>query len=239
MAKRGRPPHPDVLTPREWEVLGAIRDGLSNEEIADRLGISIDGAKYHVTEILTKLGLENRHDAALWRPGDRRPWWDAALLFWPRWLSPVVAGALAVAVAAGAGVLVWALVATRGGELTEAGLVPTATATATAIVTSTPSPAPTEAVATELLPTEPPPTAVPTPDTRVAIRELPLADQILLGQDGKYFLADRGDGCRWVEVFRVNDTPEIGDEVILRTDCPVDFQIAFRPASREVLAMVS
>jgi DNA-binding CsgD family transcriptional regulator len=118
MARRGRPPHPGILTPREWEVLACIREELSNEEIAERLGISLDGVKYHVTEILSKLGLENRHDAARWQPEERRPWWTiATLLFRPRihWFSPIIAGALAVAVAAGVGLLVWALVATRGG----------------------------------------------------------------------------------------------------------------------------
>lgn len=64
MNKRGRPPHPDILTPREWEVLGLIREELSNEEIAGRLGISIDGVKYHVSEILSKLGVGSREDLA-------------------------------------------------------------------------------------------------------------------------------------------------------------------------------
>ncbi|MEX2158317.1 MAG: LuxR C-terminal-related transcriptional regulator [Dehalococcoidia bacterium] len=68
MGKRGRPPYPDILTPREWEVLGHIRDGLTNEEIAARLGISIDGVKFHVAEILSKLGVSNRHEAAAWQP---------------------------------------------------------------------------------------------------------------------------------------------------------------------------
>ncbi|HEY4686531.1 MAG TPA: helix-turn-helix transcriptional regulator, partial [Dehalococcoidia bacterium] len=43
-----RPPYPDVLTPREWEVLDLLREGLTNDQIARRLGISRDGAKYHV-----------------------------------------------------------------------------------------------------------------------------------------------------------------------------------------------
>jgi DNA-binding CsgD family transcriptional regulator len=125
MSKRGRPPHPDILTPREWEVLGFVRDGLSNEQIAARLGISLDGVKYHVSEILSKLGLENRHDAARWSAsGGRkeRPWWAKAvapLLLWRRmsfgWLSPALTAGLAVVVAAGIGLLVWALLATRGG----------------------------------------------------------------------------------------------------------------------------
>ncbi len=113
MSNRGRPKHPDILTPREWEVLGHVREGRSNEEIAERLGISIDGVKYHVSEILGKLALDNRHDAARWAEGQSpRPWPAGALaplLFWRRlgtnslsgWLSPVIAGGLVVAIAAG------------------------------------------------------------------------------------------------------------------------------------------
>src|SRR3990167_2052070 len=66
MGRRGRPPHPDVLTPREFEVLELLRQGLSNPEIADRLGISRDGAKDHVSEILTKLGLSTREGGWGW-----------------------------------------------------------------------------------------------------------------------------------------------------------------------------
>ena len=66
MNKRGRPKHPDILTPREWEVLALVRDELSNEQIAERLGISIDGVKYHVSEILTRLGLADRIEVARW-----------------------------------------------------------------------------------------------------------------------------------------------------------------------------
>src|SRR3989304_3514377 len=71
MKTRGRPPTPDVLTPREWEVLSLIRDGLSNREIADRLVISLAGAKFHVSEIISKLGVESREEAAAWRPERR------------------------------------------------------------------------------------------------------------------------------------------------------------------------
>jgi DNA-binding CsgD family transcriptional regulator len=125
MAKRGRPRYRDILTPREWEVLSCIRDNLSNEEIRKRLGISLDGVKYHVTEILTKLGLENRHDAARWRPDEeKRGRVLSPLLFWRRlgvrWLSPALVGGLAVGIAVGAGVLVWALLATGRGATTQA-----------------------------------------------------------------------------------------------------------------------
>lgn len=128
MAKRGRPPHPDVLTPREWEVLGLIRDDLGNEEIAKRLDLTVSGVKYHVSEILSKLGLENRADAARWasqaeeRPGE---WWALAIaplsnlrLLRVRWLPSLVSAALAAVVAIAVGVFVWALVVTRGSDAT-------------------------------------------------------------------------------------------------------------------------
>src|SRR6266487_2443239 len=53
---RGRPKHPDLLTPAEWEVLDWIRHGASRSEIARRRGTSIDGVKYHVRNIAGKLG---------------------------------------------------------------------------------------------------------------------------------------------------------------------------------------
>jgi Tol biopolymer transport system component/DNA-binding CsgD family transcriptional regulator len=62
--RRGRPPHPELLTPREQEVLAFLRQGLTNQQIADRLGISLPGARYHVSEILSKLGVSSRQEAA-------------------------------------------------------------------------------------------------------------------------------------------------------------------------------
>ncbi|MPZ50258.1 MAG: hypothetical protein GEU75_13340 [Dehalococcoidia bacterium] len=61
--RQGRPRHPDILTPREWQVFDLISEGLTNEEIANRLGISIHGARYHVAEILSKLGVSSREEA--------------------------------------------------------------------------------------------------------------------------------------------------------------------------------
>jgi DNA-binding CsgD family transcriptional regulator len=65
MRRRGRPPHPELLTPREQQVLQLIREGLSNEAIGRRLGISRAGVKYHVSEILSKLQVANREEAGL------------------------------------------------------------------------------------------------------------------------------------------------------------------------------
>jgi DNA-binding CsgD family transcriptional regulator/outer membrane lipoprotein-sorting protein len=66
--RRGRPPHPDILTPAEWNVLRELRKGLTNAEIAVELGISPDGVKYHVSNMLAKLVLADRHELAKWKP---------------------------------------------------------------------------------------------------------------------------------------------------------------------------
>jgi len=79
MTRRGRPPHPDILTPREWEVLDLLRQSLSNEQIAGRLGITERGAKYHVSEILSKLGVSSREEAAAWQPPVEKAFWRQAV----------------------------------------------------------------------------------------------------------------------------------------------------------------
>ena len=104
MATRGRPPHPDILTPREWEVMVELRQGKSNPEIAQTLGISRAGAKYHISEILGKLGVANRFEAAAWQPM-QVPWWRTAfpaILAWPfnsLWWGAGAKAAATVAVA--------------------------------------------------------------------------------------------------------------------------------------------
>jgi two-component system, NarL family, response regulator LiaR len=52
------------LTKREQEVLALIAEGLSNEEIADRLVISTATARHHVSACIEKLGASNRAQAA-------------------------------------------------------------------------------------------------------------------------------------------------------------------------------
>lgn len=54
------------LTPREREVLLKIYAGACNKEIADDLCISFHTVKTHVYNIFTKLGANNRFQAALW-----------------------------------------------------------------------------------------------------------------------------------------------------------------------------
>ena len=55
--------NPDALTARQKEVLKLIATGLLNKEIADRLYISERTVKFHVSEILAKLGAGNRTEA--------------------------------------------------------------------------------------------------------------------------------------------------------------------------------
>jgi len=53
------------LTERELEVLALLVEGLSNAEIADRLYLSVAAIKYHVSNILSKLGASNRTEAVV------------------------------------------------------------------------------------------------------------------------------------------------------------------------------
>jgi DNA-binding CsgD family transcriptional regulator len=51
------------LTPRELEVLTLLSEGASNKSIAQRLGISVHTAKFHVGQLLDKLDATGRTDA--------------------------------------------------------------------------------------------------------------------------------------------------------------------------------
>ena len=59
-------PAPDVLTPRETEVLRLISAGATNKEIASRLYLSEGTVKNHISRILNRLNLRDRTQAALY-----------------------------------------------------------------------------------------------------------------------------------------------------------------------------
>ncbi len=56
-------PSESDLTPRERDVLTLMAEGVSNKVIAERLGISVHTAKFHVASILDKLDATGRTDA--------------------------------------------------------------------------------------------------------------------------------------------------------------------------------
>ena len=162
----GRPRHPDVLTPAEWRVLEALREGGTNAEIAARLGVSTNTVRYHVSNMLAKLELRDRRALAAWRPETPRRRLGAVLavpaavwsvgrpLAWVGVGAAVLAGVVVVAVAL---VALEALVEPDP-DPPAAVAPPPATPTATA----TPSPTPTPALAATPEPT-PTPTTTPTP----------------------------------------------------------------------------
>ena len=60
------PAQTPLLTPREREVLALVRQGLANKAIARELGVSEKTVKTHVSNILGKLGVADRTQAALY-----------------------------------------------------------------------------------------------------------------------------------------------------------------------------
>ena len=65
------PDNPEELTPRETEVLRLIAQGLANKEIARALNIGEKTVKTHVSNILAKLGVPSRTQAALYAAAHR------------------------------------------------------------------------------------------------------------------------------------------------------------------------
>ena len=124
-------------------MLALLRDGLSNEEIGVRLGVSPSTAKFHVSEILGKLGVPTREEAARWmRDGSTGK--RFALLAPLRrlhvgWPLQLAGAAVVLAAVAGIGTLVWGVTASRNNgaapaQGVAASVPPAQPATVTALV---------------------------------------------------------------------------------------------------------
>ena len=91
------------LTERQREVLSMLAAGKTNREIGDALGMTLDGAKFHVSELLTKLEVSSREEAAEWWRRERA-WASRVRSFLPavslKWAA--LTGGAAVGLAAGA-----------------------------------------------------------------------------------------------------------------------------------------
>jgi DNA-binding NarL/FixJ family response regulator len=59
-------PELDLLTPREQEVLRLIARGYAYKEVAHRLHLSVKTIETHVSAVLRKLQLSNRHQLTVW-----------------------------------------------------------------------------------------------------------------------------------------------------------------------------
>ena len=66
----------ETLSPREWDVLRLLSEGLKNREIADLLSVSENTVKTHIRAILSKLSLKNRTQAAAYALLDQHAYDD-------------------------------------------------------------------------------------------------------------------------------------------------------------------
>lgn len=121
------------LTPRQREVLQLVERGHTNGEIAQRLGISLQGAKWHVRELLAKYGVDSREDLIEAHASSRslkariaRPLAVLGGFALPKVSAPVLLGGAGVVLTAGAVVAV--ALAARGdaAEPPAAGATPAA-----------------------------------------------------------------------------------------------------------------
>lgn len=103
---------------RQRSVLDAIAEGRTNAEIARLLGVTLDGAKWHVSELLDKTGLPTREALAAWwhtaKDGQQpRAFLAAWFPFHREATWATVLGGITLAIAAG---LAWFYLGQSGGE---------------------------------------------------------------------------------------------------------------------------
>lgn len=183
----------DSLTSRQREVLELIARGRTNSEIAAQLGITLDGAKWHVREILGKLDVTSREEAA-------QAWRERRQLPSPAWLGPVawrIAGA-AAAVAMTA-VVIALILGVRDDNRGEAAPV--------SDFTTAPSPTPAGQLAFKDC-ARYENWSLPSTDN---IRDRILLDERLLGSDGR---PDPANHAYYLEYFWYNPAPSANSALI-------------------------
>lgn len=176
------------LTPRQRQVVELMARGYTNYQIGQALGISLDGAKWHVSEVIGKLDVTSREEAvARWREYNRpvarlsRALNAFASIEFLRWASLGVAG---IAIA---GVIV-VVVAVAGGSsgaapppLADPSQTPAPTSTSPAVV-ATASPIPNTPAPSVVVATAPPIPATPAPSPAPDAEEIAL--QVFLLRNG-------------------------------------------------------
>ena len=200
----GRPRHPDVLTPAEWRVLEALREGGTNAEIGARLGLSLDTVKYHISNMLAKLELRDRRALASWRPAEPRGRLRGAFAVPAAAIAavarPIVWVGAATAAVAGVVVGVVAVVALVAVALVVAGGEGDESLVATPPATSAVAPAAGAAVAASAVPglcaTPTDPTCIRAvylgaPDDYAQVPDIPADALLTPGSDGRY-VVERG-----------------------------------------------
>jgi DNA-binding CsgD family transcriptional regulator len=93
---RGRPRHPELFTPAEARLLPLIAEGLTNAEIAVRIGLSVHTVHSQVASMLAKSGATDRHELPRATP-PQQP--EQHRLFWPLAALRVTAGVALAGVA--------------------------------------------------------------------------------------------------------------------------------------------
>ncbi|WP_456845627.1 response regulator [Cellulomonas sp. P5_C6] len=73
--KAGHDDPTENLTPSELRVIELIGEGLSNREIAERLGVVEKTVKNHITSLLAKMGLQRRTQVAAWVASRKHAGW--------------------------------------------------------------------------------------------------------------------------------------------------------------------
>lgn len=67
------------LTPSERKVLDLIAKGMSNREIADKLGVAEKTVKNHITSLLAKMGLRRRTQVIAWMASQKNSSWQTSV----------------------------------------------------------------------------------------------------------------------------------------------------------------